>query len=76
VLVNFFVFERSLYAHYDCITFIKNTAKNRNILQNKLQYEITLIYLNIFLNGIYSYDGKAEFSPIITPDITYMILCE
>jgi len=54
----------------------KIQQKNRNILQNKLQYEITLIYLNIFLNGIYSYDGKAEFSPIITPDITYMILYE
>ncbi len=38
-------------------------SKNHNIVK---YYKITVFYLNIFLNAIYSCDGKAEFSAAIS----------
>ncbi len=58
--------EKSLIHTRASVIWSKNGLKTV-ILWNVVTVEITVFYFNIFLNVIYSCDGKAEFSAVITP---------
>jgi len=59
-LFAFLMFSKAVsYAHQGCIYLIKNTVKQEYI---KCIITVTVFYFNIFLNVIYSFDGKAEFT--------------
>ncbi len=62
----FFMFQNKYLMLTEAVfIWLKITVKNSNV---KYYYIVKyILYFKIFLNAIYSFDGKAEFSSAITP---------